>query len=313
MGKIRLGILVGGSSVESEVSKKTADNMIKHLDENKYDVTVYFLPKNGDTGWAKDFISNPPDIVLSALHGGNGENGSLQGFLHTLGVPFVGSKVLSSALCMDKYLTKTVMRANKIQVASDVFVSRDEQLAVYEHEIKRIGFPLIVKPNRGGSSIGITVVEDYEGLEGAVSTIIREYDDDVLVEKYIEGNEINCSVIQSKDEIKVMSVLDINKNGKVFDYNGKYEAVKSLASVSALPDFMQDMIKHIAVKAFKVLKCKGYACVDMIVKDENIFVIEVNTLPGLTAQSLIPRGLEGSELDFKAFLDSLIDFELGNK
>jgi D-alanine-D-alanine ligase len=313
MGKIKLGVLVGGTSVEREISKKTCENLLKNLRDEKYDITIYHLPKNGDTGWARDIINNPPDIVMSALHGGNGENGSIQGFLHTIGVPYVGSKVLSSALCMDKYLAKTVMRAGKIQVADDVLLKRGENLAIYEQEIRQLGVPIIVKPNRGGSSIGISVVDDVKKLEAAVNIIREKYDDDVLIEKYIEGDEINCSVIQTTEKTSVMSVLDIKKSGRVFDYRGKYEIKGTLASVSAMPAFMQDMIKHIAIKTFNVLKCKGYACVDMIIRDENIFVIEVNTLPGLTSQSLIPQGLESHGISFADFLDKLIDYELSDK
>ena len=160
MDKIKLGVLVGGTSIEREVSKKSCENLLANLDENKYDITVYHLPADGNTEWAKNIISNPPQIVLSALHGGNGENGSIQGFLHCLNIPYIGSKVLSSAICMNKAMAKTVMKANHIQVPDHVFVMRGVDFSQYEESIKLMGFPLIVKPNRGGSSIGVTVASN---------------------------------------------------------------------------------------------------------------------------------------------------------
>ncbi len=310
MGKINVAILAGGSSVERDISLRSCENITANLDNDKYNIKIYELPKDGSTNWAREIIKEPPDIVLSALHGGNGENGSLQGFLHCLGIPFAGSRVLSSALCMDKKTAKTVMAANHIQVPADVCIKRGERLIDYADEIRQMGFPLIAKPNRGGSSIGIGIAYDMDELEKAVDSIAKKYDDDVIAEKYIQGQEITCAVAESKDSIDVMAVLDINKRGDIFDYEDKSKSSSPLGDISNMPVFMQDMVKAIAVKTFTVLKCRGYACVDMIVKDEQIYVIEVNTLPGLTDKSLIPKAAQISNMSFGEFLDRLIEFEL---
>ena len=296
MDKIKLGVLVGGTSIEREVSKKSCENLLANLDENKYEITVYHLPADGNTEWAKNIISNPPQIVLSALHGGNGENGSIQGFLHCLNIPYIGSKVLSSAICMNKAMAKTVMKANHIQVPDHVFVMRGVDFSQYEESIKLMGFPLIVKPNRGGSSIGVIVARNMEDIHYGIKNIIETYDDDVLIEKFIDGKEINCCVLQGENGPEAMAVLDVKKAGSVFVYDDKYHIDEYSSDITSLPDFMQDMIKSIAVKTFNVLQCKGYACVDMIVQEEQIYVIEVNTLPGLTSHSLIPKATK--KLDF---------------
>ncbi len=310
MNKINVAILAGGSSVEREISLKSCENIAANLDKEKYDIKIYELPKDGSSQWAEQLIKDRPDIVLSALHGGNGENGSLQGFLHCLGIPFAGSRVLSSALCMDKKTAKTVMTAAHIQVPADVCIRRGKRLIDYAEEIRQIGFPLIVKPNRGGSSIGIAVANNMAELEAAVNNIVEKYDDDVLAEKYIQGQEITCAVAESKNGVEVMAVLDVNKSGDIFDYEAKSQSSTPLGDISNMPLFMQDMVKAIAVKTYNELKCRGYACVDMIVKDEQIYVIEVNTLPGLTDKSLIPRAAQICNVSFGEFLDRLIEFEL---
>ncbi len=310
MNKLKIAILAGGSSVERDISLRSCRNIEAALDREKYDIKIYELPKDRSTDWAKQIIADPPDMVLSALHGGNGENGSVQGFLHCLGIPFAGSRVLSSALCMDKKMAKTIMSANHIQTPEDVYIKRGERIIDHADEIRQIGFPLVVKPNRGGSSIGISIVYGTKELEKAAKDIIEEYDDDVIAEKYIKGREITCAVNEGENGTDVMAVLDINKSGEMFSYEDKSMQASPIGDISNMPVFLQDMVRAIAIKTFDALKCRGYACVDMIVKDEQIYVIEVNTLPGMTDISLVPRAAEGPGMSFGDFLDRLIDFEM---
>lgn len=309
MSKIKLGILVGGSSVEREVSFKSCNNLVNNLNKDKYDVHIYTLPENNDRVWIKDILTDKPDVVVSALHGGLGENGSMQGLLHCLGIPYIGSKVLSSALCMDKKAAKTLLKENHIQTASDIYIKRGQSIALFVDDIRQIGFPLIVKPNRGGSSIGIEIVNDLTELDKAVNNIVYKYDDDVIAEKFIKGREITCCIFEEKGEPQVMAVLEVNKQGEIFGYEDKYERGVSSA-LTNMPQFMQDMVKTIAIRTFEILKCRGYACVDMIVMEEQIYVIEVNTLPGLTENSLIPKACSDYGIGFGEFLDRLIDREI---
>lgn len=312
MGKIKLGILAGGSSAERDVSFKSCENLINSLNKDKYDIHIYSLPSDGGREWLEEIIENTPDIIVSALHGGQGENGAVQGLLECLKIPYVGSKVLSSALCMDKKWAKTVLEANHIQTAADVFIKRGESVELFADEIRQLGFPLIVKPDRGGSSIGIDIVSDFKELEKAVNNIFSVYNDDVLVEKFIKGSEITCCVYEKKNSPEVMAVLEVNKKGEIFDYSDKYE--RGVSSVlSQMPEFMQDMVKTIAVKTYNLLKCNGYACVDMIVMEEQIYVIEVNTLPGLTENSIVPKACLSYGMGFGEFMDLLIEEELLRK
>lgn len=307
MDKIKLGILSGGNSIEREVSLSSCQNMLNSLDKNKYDITVYNVDINSKA-WIQALIADPPQIILSALHGGRGENGSMQGLLHYLNIPFAGSKVLSSSVCMDKKIAKTIMEANHIPTAQDIYIKRNENLYIYRESLERLGYPLIIKPNRGGSSIGIKICLSFEDILKGAAVIINKYDDDILIEKYITGREIACCVLESRGSREVC-VLDISSKGEIFDYSDKYERSNS-ANISSMPEFMLDMIRSMTLKTFDCLKCRGYALVDMIVKEEQIYVLEVNTLPGLTKNSLIPKAAELLGISFGEYLDRLISFEL---
>ena len=310
MKKLKIVVLKGGASVEREVSFRSAENIMKNLDKNKYDTVEIEVPKDkNNTVWVKELMEEAPDLVLSALHGGRGENGAVQGLLQCLGIPYAGSKVLSCAICMNKQMTKDIMTQEHIPVPDGEFIPLGDDPDMYEQRLDLLEYPLIAKPNRGGSSIGISVVNDFEELKSAVSHIRSCYSDDVVVEKYIDAKEVTCAVMQTEKGLKVMSVLDINKSKGIYDYDSKYLSKESAVSFTTLPVYMRTMIEEIAVKAFLALKCTGYGCVDMLVKDEQIYVIEVNTLPGMTDHSLIPQAVSEMGLTLGEFLDKLIELE----
>ncbi len=311
--KIKIGILMGGSSSEREISYMSAENIVKSLNKDKYQILAYDIPFGSEGSWINDIAEDKPDIVLNALHGGKGEDGGVQGVLRCLGLPFVGSGVMTSAVCMDKNVCKTVMASGHIPVIEGIPVKRNGYDLSTEEAAARIGFPLIVKPNKGGSSLGISMVHGVQELRAAVSTVFDRFCDDALIEKYIDGRELTCAVLQGKNGPEVISLLDINKTGSIFDYNAKYTEKKWAGGISSLPAYMQDMITGIAKKAFTLLGCRGYACVDMILMEEQIYVIEVNTLPGMTAQSLIPNAVKALGMDLGSFFDRLIEQEIGDK
>lgn len=309
MDKIKVALIDGGDSTEREVSFKTSNEMYKNLDKNKYDVQIITIPNDNTNDWVMDLIKSKADIVLSALHGGSGEDGTVQGLLECLNIPYVGTKVLGSALSMDKHLSKQIMQLYNIPVAQDVFIKINEEFKNYEDDINKLGYPLVVKPNKGGSSIGITIVNTKQELIKAID-LVKQLKDDILIEKYIQGREVTCGLVENKTDIEVLTVLDISANSTFYDYKSKYEDDSTKIVFSTLPKFLQDMIQEIAKKVFIVLKCKGYARVDMIVYQEQIVVLEINTLPGMTSHSLIPKAIEAKGLSYSQFLDTLINFEL---
>lgn len=309
MDKIKVALIDGGNSTEREVSFKTSNEMYKNLDKNKYDVQIITIPNDNTNDWVMELIKSKADIVLSALHGGSGEDGTVQGLLECLNIPYVGTKVLGSALSMDKHLSKQIMQLYNIPVAQDVFIKINEEFKNYEDDINKLGYPLVVKPNKGGSSIGITIVNTKQELIKAID-LVKQLKDDILIEKYIQGREVTCGLVENKTDIEVLTVLDISANSTFYDYKSKYEDDTTKIVFSTLPKFLQDMIQEIAKKVFIILKCKGYARVDMIVHQEQIVVLEINTLPGMTSHSLIPKAIEAKGLSYSQFLDTLINFEL---
>lgn len=308
--KIKLGILAGGSSPEREISLKSAAEIIKNINNEKYDALIIELPDGSSKRWIKRLMEFDPDIVFNALHGGSGENGSVAGLLNCLGIPYVGSGVLAGAMGMDKHISKALMRVNSIPVADDVFIKKSDGVVGYEEKIKEMGFPLIVKPNNGGGSIGIGLAESFDEVLNSISFVFEKMNDDALIEKFIAGREVTCVVVQNEEALDVFPVFDIFTENKFYDYNAKYIDDSAKLCFSTLPDFLQTMIKEIAKKVFFVFNCCGYCCVDFIVREEQIYVLEVNTLPGLTAHSTVTRSLAALGIDRKDFFDGLIQFRL---
>ncbi len=307
---IKLAVLMGGTSGERDVSIMSGNEIIKCLDKKKYDVNVIEITDTNAKEWVRALIDNTPDVVLSALHGGIGENGAVQGLMECLGIPYVGSKVMASAVGMDKAMSKLIMRACHIPVAEDILIKKGERLTAYEADINKLGFPLVVKPNNGGSSIGVTIVNTEDELIKAAA-VVEAMDDDLLIEQYISGHEVTCGIVESVDGLEVLTVLDIAAQNEFYDYEAKYFDDSTKIDFSELPEFLQVMIQDIAKKVFVVLGCSGYGRVDMIVRDEQIYVLEINTLPGLTSHSLVPKAASKNYDSFGMLLDKLIGFELG--
>ena len=302
--KINLMILKGGTSLEREISLKSFENVIKHIDKDKYNILdIDVLNINDLINHIKLFN---PDIVLNLMHGGIGEDGTIQAFLDILNIKYIGSKALSSGICMDKNLSKTILKANNIPVVDYVYIKKEEDYYLYKSEIDELIYPVIVKPNKGGSSIGIKIAKNIEEAFEAIKDI-QKLDDDILIEKFIDGKEAICSVVQNKEGVYVLSMLDIDTDTDIFGYDEKYDKNTNI-HFSRLPKFLQTMIKEISKKAFNLLKCEGYANIDFMIKDDDVYVLEVNTIPGFTEKSLLPKGNTQNNKTIKEFLDEIIDF-----
>ena len=304
--KTNLMILKGGVSLEREISLKSFENVIKNIDTQKYNILD--IDVKDINILIKAIKHFKPHIILNLMHGGIGEDGTIQSVLSMLNVKYVGSKALSSGICMDKNLSKTILKANNIPVLDYVYIKKDENPYLYKNEIDELIYPVIVKPNKGGSSIGIKVAKNIDEVFEAIN-YIKKLDDDILIEKFIDGKEAICSVIENKDGLQVISILDINTDSDIFDYSAKYDKDTNIY-FSTLPKFLQTMIKEVAKKSFKLLNCEGYANVDFIIKNDDIYVLEINTIPGFTDKSLLPRGISLSNNSLKEFLDNIIDFAI---
>ncbi len=320
--KTNIYVLCGGKSVEHDVSLKSASAIINAIDREKYNVYPIYITNDGiwcNLGILNKKIENPDELrrnssdtvaysmgeflttvlktgeknlVFPALHGTNGEDGTIQGLLELLEIPYVGNEVLSSAVAMDKAMTKDLFAKYNIPQAKYLAVQKhvwnENEEDIYLRVEKEIGYPCYVKPSNGGSSVGISRAENREELIISFKEAFL-YDLKVVVEEELVAREMQTSVIGNNDP-KASVPGEFIMERAFFDYNAKYIDGKLIPVVPArLEPWVMDKVRELAVQAFKILNCRGLARVDIFVTDENkIFVNEVNTMPGFTALSMTP-------------------------
>ncbi len=252
------------------------------------------------------------DVAFIALHGPWGEDGTLQGLLETLGIPYTGSGVLASALAMDKVMTKTVLRAAGLATANGVVVTRAHFVGD-PHGAARVAagtLPAVVKPVRQGSSIGMSLVNDVGAMRAALAEAFR-YDDRALVEVRLRGTELTCGII-GNDELEALPLIEIVPKREFFDYRAKYDPAASDEICPArIPDGVAREVVDAALRAHRALGCRGLSRVDFILVDRMTPVIlEVNTMPGMTANSLVPKAARVAGIPFGELLARLVDWAL---
>ncbi|KKO55448.1 D-alanine--D-alanine ligase [Paenibacillus sp. DMB20] len=300
---MKVGVIMGGVSSEYEVSLMTGREMVKHLDPNKYEVIPIVITQREELVDAVKGL----DFALLALHGPFGEDGTVQGTLETLGIPYSGSGVLSSSLCMDKDLSKKILRCEGVQTPDWLCWSSMADFS--EEAVEQLDYPVMVKPVSGGSSIGVEKVNGSRELRSAVQKAFAE-DSSVMIERYIKGQEITCSIVN--DEL--LPILGIEAmQGDWFDYSAKYEAGGADEQVVALPLETLEQVRAGAWASYKALKCSVYARIDMMLLDGIPYVLEVNTLPGMTETSLLPKSAHAAGLTFSTLLDRIIAVSLAER
>jgi D-alanine-D-alanine ligase len=249
----------------------------------------------------------PVDVVLIALHGTWGEDGRIQGLLDTLGIPYTGSGVLASALAMDKVMAKTVLGANGLDVPRGAVV-RSAAGADLE-QARRVGVPAFVKPVGGGSSVGASIVRREEDLAPAIADALR-YDERALVEEYLTGTELTVAVI-GNDELVALPVIEIVPKRDFFDYHAKYDAGESEEIVPArVPDEVAKRAQDLALRAHRALDCRGMSRTDFVWSGDRMVTLEVNTIPGMTTNSLLPRAAKAAGIAFGDLLSRFVDWAL---
>lgn len=295
---MKIGVLMGGISTEREVSLQTGQEMIRHLDRGRYEVVPMVIDRRADL--IAQVRESGIDLALLALHGQYGEDGTVQGALETLGIPYTGSGVLASSLCMNKRLSKMLLKAAGVHTPAGL--CWDGLDDVDPREVEQLGYPVIVKPNTGGSSIGIQLVRQEKQLLPAVREAFR-LGEAVLIEPYIQGTEITCSILEGE----VLPIIGIRAaHSEWFDYNAKYEEGGAEEKVIELPQDIERRVREAALASYGLLQCKVYARVDMILSDGVPYVLEVNTLPGMTSGSLLPKSAAAAGITFTQLLDRII-------
>ena len=289
---------MGGLSAEREVSLMSGTGVLNALrsrgvDAHAFDPAERGLHELRSEGFARCFI---------ALHGRFGEDGTVQGALEMLGIPYTGSGVMASAIAMDKVMTKRVWSAEGLPTPRYVWLGPDAQQRERVREVPdELGLPLIVKPPREGSSIGVTKVQGYSQMQDAV-TLSARYDADVLCEEFITGEEITCPVIGQGADARALPVIRIIAPDGAYDFQNKYytDVVRYLCP-SGLPEAEEREVQRIVLAAYRTLGCRGWGRADLMVRasDRKPFLLEMNTSPGMTSHSLVPMSARAAGLSYE--------------
>lgn len=298
MSKLKIGVIRGGISSEREVSLKSGEGIINELNTEKYDVKDIVLNEKSDIFNILDGV----DFAFLALHGKFGEDGKIQAILETMDIPYTGCGVASSSLCMDKDITKRVITSYNIRTAKWVSVRNGESFD-YEEITEYLGKDIIAKPNSGGSSVGVHFVGNKEELDEALSDIFT-IDNEAIIEEVIRGVEISVPIIAGE----VYPTLCIEpKAGTFFDYASKYEVGGADEYVIEFEKTLQEEINELTKRAFYAVKCEGYARIDFMLRDNKPYLMEINTLPGMTMTSLVPKSLQHLGISYSELLDKLVE------
>ena len=350
MSKIKVGVVCGGMSTEHDVSIVSGTSVVKKLNDKKYEVYPIYIDNNG--GWHKcldiskkyevgDKIENiekieniieylkEMDVIFPVLHGLYGEDGTIQGLFELLKKPYVGCKVMGSSIAMDKIYAKIIFDKAKIKQAKYEYVKKDKNEYIYVDkdfnetkkdlkEIckiieKNIEYPMFIKPSNSGSSVGINKAENIEELEEYIEYASR-FDRKIVIEETLVGREIECSVLGNED-VKASCIGEILPAENFYTFDAKYKNSESKLNIPAqISKDLTDRVRETAIKAFKAIDGKGFARVDFFVNDKTneIYINEINTLPGFTEISMYPKLWEQVGVDYSELLDKLINLALEN-
>ena len=294
----KVAVLMGGRSAERDISLMSGEGVLKALQSkgvnaHAFDPANQTMDQLKQQGFSHAFI---------ALHGRYGEDGSVQGALELLGIPYTGSGVMASSIAMDKVMTKRIWSAMGLSTPKSVSLAPDEQspqaIAAISHTL---GLPLIVKPPREGSSIGITKVTTAAGIEAATQLAIQ-YDPDLLCEEFIDGEELTCPVIGNGIHARALPVVRIAAPDGAYDYKNKYftDDVKYHCP-SGLPEAEEKAIQALVVAAYRALGCRGWGRADIMLRasDRKPYLLEMNTSPGMTSHSLVPMSARAAGISYE--------------
>lgn len=340
--KKNITVLMGGRTPEHEISLISGREVVRNLDEKKYEVVPLVISREGDS-WIKvekdrlldlpdplnirgtdkeylhgvktvDFglnnlLKNKPDLVFIAMHGPFGEDGTVQGMLEFFDIKYTGPGVLSSSVGMNKILFKNLLMQNNLPVPKFIMAEDD----TVNHSYKSVlgNYPYVVKPHNQGSSIGISLVKDKESLGNGINEA-KKYSKRVIIEEWIGGLEVTCGVIGNNNP-KALPLVEIHpKKAEFFDYESKYSKNGAVEIVPArISKKLTKEVQQLAIETYKLLECKNFSRVDFILKDKREpYILEINTIPGFTPMSLLPKAAECAGYSYGPFLDEIVKLAL---
>lgn len=330
---IKLGIIYGGISTEHDVSIMSAKSILENLNKEKYEIHEIYINEYGKwfeiQNGEKEEIYNliwtlkELDVVFPILHGIGGEDGTIQGMLELLKVPYVGCGVLASAVGMDKVYSKMIFKEVGIQQTkyiviyykNDKYYIRENGIGEelkFEKIIEKLKFPMFVKPSNSGSSVGVKKANDVNELKLAIENASK-YDRKIIIEEGIKGKEVECAILEKKDEIIASTVGEIKSAEEFYSFDAKYNIPNSQTIIPAkIEKNLIEEIQKNAIKAFKSIDGRGLARVDFFIEEgtNNIYINEINTMPGFTKISMYPKLFESDKISYSELLDILINYAI---
>jgi len=320
--KKNIAVLTGGNSSEFFISLKSAENVANEINKEKYNVYVVqikgkewtlindlncglIIHKNDfsftDRGQKETF-----DLVIPVIHGTPGEDGLLQAYFDMLNIPYVGSGVLASSLTFNKYYCNIFLKNfNSVNIAKSSLIRAGQKIDT-EIIIQELGLPCFVKPNAGGSSFGVSKVKKEEDLLPAIENALKE-SDEVIIEEFIKGDEIQCGVFKTKEKEYKLPLVEIVPEREFFDYKAKYENLSQEIIPARISRELTVKCQNLTSELYDALNCKGIVRMDFILKDGEYWFLEANTIPGMTDESLIPQIIKKAGITVAEVMDLLIE------
>jgi len=319
--KKTIAVLMGGNSSEYEVSLNSGKQVFESLDRDKYDIYPILLrgsewcvlDDNHRHEINKDNFSFKLmgkeikfDCVFIVIHGTPGEDGRIQGYFDMLKIPYSSCDLLTSALTFNKNVCKNYLKNFDIKMAKSLTIKKHDSIDPY-HIVNELDLPVFIKPNNGGSSCGTSKVKSVDEIEKAIRTALKE-DAEVIIEQFIEGTEVTNGVICVRHQQLILPITEVISKNDFFDYEAKYNANKATEITPArLSDELTEKCKAISAKICSVLNCKGIVRIDYILKDNEFYFLEINTIPGMTKTSFIPQQIKAHGLNLKDVYTTIIE------
>ncbi len=320
--KKNIAIVAGGDSSESVISLQTAKQISENIDKKRYNVFTIYVK---GTKWVlksdnvEDIIINKDDFSFStnnkktifdcvfiAIHGTPGENGILQAYFDILNIPYTTAGQLTTAITFNKYVCKTYLKDIDILTAKTVKLGKNDEINTKDI-IKKVGLPCFIKPNNGGSSFGISKVYDKKDIINAVNKAFDE-DDEIIIEEFIEGTEITCGLLKTYKNEYIFPLTEIVTENDFFDYEAKYtDGVTDEITPARISKDIEQQCKQTSMKIYKFLNCKGIVRIDYIINNEQLYFLEVNSVPGMSKNSILPKQIRTMGLSFSDIFTEVIE------
>ncbi len=302
--KRKIAIVAGGDSSEHDVSLRSAAGILSFIDKDKYDAEIVEL-HGSDLKTLSRLVDF--DYAYVTIHGTPGENGLLQGYLEMMHIPYSCCGVLAAALTFNKYTCNHYLHAFGINIAKSILLRKDQVPADIEEQVEReLGFPCFIKSNVGGSSFGCTKVKTRDNVLPAIERAFEE-GDEVICESYLKGTEVTSGVYKTKSKAVAFPITEVVTKREFFDYDAKYNGQVDEITPARVPDELRDRVQAMTLKIYDIIGAHGIIRTDYVLIDDEIYLLEVNTTPGMTATSFIPQQVRAAGLDIKDVLTDIIE------